>query len=89
LAASHWMFINIIYTLGRAPLDQPITKASTYTRQHDNRETKINIHTLSGIRFHVLSVQVIKTFASDRLGPARTFLITLCNLLPVQIIVIS
>jgi hypothetical protein len=31
--------------------DQPIAKASTYTGQH-NRNTKTNIHALSGIRTH-------------------------------------
>jgi hypothetical protein len=34
------------------------------TTQH--RKTKTNVHDLSGIRTHDLSVQAIKAFASDR-----------------------
>jgi hypothetical protein len=44
--------------------DQHITKACTFTGQH-NRERRGQ--TLGGIRTHDLSVQAIKAFASDRL----------------------
>jgi hypothetical protein len=58
--------------------DQLVAKASTYT-QHT--KTRTDIHTLSGIRTHGLSVKAIKTFASDRaatgIGLSRKFMWTL------------
>jgi hypothetical protein len=53
LAALHWRFRNLSKTLGRLlwSSDQPVAKASTYTRQH-NTNTKTNIHATSGIRTH-------------------------------------
>jgi hypothetical protein len=33
---------------------------------NDDEQTRTNIHALSGIRIHSLSVQAIKAYASDR-----------------------
>jgi hypothetical protein len=43
--------------------DQLVAKASAYTTQHRNMRT--NIHALSGILTNGLSVQAIKTYASE------------------------
>jgi hypothetical protein len=44
--------------------DEPIEKASTYKGQQ-HKKMSTNLHALSGIQTHDISVQEVKAYASD------------------------
>jgi hypothetical protein len=59
------LFTHLLHTVGLLLMsNQPVAETSTYTRQHNT--TRTNIHALSEIRTHDLSIQTTKACDSDR-----------------------
>jgi hypothetical protein len=71
-------FLDLIYTFGRTPLGEWSTRRKGLylhrTKQHKN--TRTNIHALSGIRTHDLSAQKMKAYASDRAATGTSYKMT-------------